>query len=502
VDVYPKSGAGSRLLRSSAICIAVWFAALSSSSAQTSANTSDPVDAPAIEVIVRRELGRRNLPGAALAVTRGGRVVQVSGYGQDSGGRPVTRDTPFYIASTSKAMTAVAVMQLVDAGRIDLDAPIRRYLPEFSLDDPRVERITVRQLLNHTSGMWEVGFRQWSFPQPDSLRAAVARLKPARLAADPGEEHRYFNPNYSVAARLVEEVSGETFDAYLRNRLFAPLGMSATKTVDFIDEARDGPARGYVFAFGHRIRAPGGPFFINGAGGVVSTAADMAQWVAAQANGGVAPNGARMLSPEALRQTHTPSSTSRGYAFGWNVYPDGRISHSGGLTTYSAYVAFFEGGDGIVVLTPGFDSNAPRNIALAVLAHLQGKQPLESGPALMPKLDVAAATLLALNWLFTVWVLARTKVWVRRRRPVWRTVLGLALYAFVAGAVLIGLPNLVGQAIPWSWIWLGYYYPIWTLLLLSLACTASLILTIRMVAYLRNRGTMTSSTFMSATTPR
>ena len=232
------------------------------------------------------------------------------------------------------------------------------------------------------------------FPAPTSLRSAVARLKRARMAADPGQEHRYFNPNYSVAARLIEEVSGETFDAYSRNHLFAPLGMRATKTVDFIDEASDGPARGYVFAFGQRIRAPGGPFFINGAGGGVSTAADMAQWVAAQGNGGVAPNGARMLSPEALRRSHMPSSTSRGYAFGWNVYPDGRISHSGGLTTYSAYVAFFEGGDGIVVLSPGFDSNAPRNIALAVLAHLQGQPPFEPGPPLMPKLDFAAATLL------------------------------------------------------------------------------------------------------------
>jgi len=275
-------------LRCAAICLAACVAAPWSSSAQTG-NTSGAASPKAIETIVTRELALRNLPGAAIAITRGGQVVQVSGYGRDSNGRPVTQDTPFYIGSASKAMTAVAVMQLVEAGRIELDAPVRRYLPEFTLADPRVERITVRQLLNHTSGMWEVGFRQWSFPQPASLRSAVARLDRARLAADPGQEHRYFNPNYSVAARLVEEVSDEAFDAYLRNHLFAPLGMRATKTVDFVDEARDGPALGYVFAFGHGFRAPGGPFFINAAGGVVTTATDMAQWVAAQANGGLAP---------------------------------------------------------------------------------------------------------------------------------------------------------------------------------------------------------------------
>ena len=481
--------------------LALGLATFSSATAQ-SGEASKPANPQVIETIVKRELELRNLPGAALAITRGGRVVQVSGYGRDSNGRPVTPDTPFYIASTSKAMTAVAVMQLVEAGRVELDAPVRRYLPEFALADPRVEGITIRHLLHHTSGMWEVGFRQWSLPQPTSLRSAVARLKRARMAADPGQEHRYFNPNYSVAARLIEEVSGETFDAYLRNQLFAPLGMRATKTVDVIDEASDGPARGYVFAFGQHIRAPGGPFFINGAGGVISTAADMAQWVAAQSNGGVAPNGAHMLSPEALRQTHMSSSTSRGYAFGWNIYPDGRISHSGGLTTYSSYVAFFEGGDGIVVLSPGFDSNTPRNIALAVLAHLQGQPAFEPGPPLMPKLDFVAATLVVVNWLFTAWALAHTKVWVRRSRPAWRRVLGFALYAFTAGAVLIGLPNLVGQVIPWSWLWLGYYYPVWTMLLLSLAGTSSLILMIRSLAVLRNRRSVTSSTSVPTPMPR
>ena len=494
------NGILNRVLRCGAICLATCLAVLSSSSAQTG-KTSDAASPQVIGAIVSRELTFRNLPGAALAITRGGRVVQVSGYGLDSNGRPVTQDTPFYIGSDSKAMTAAAVMQLVEAGRIGLDAPVRRYLPEFTLADPRVERITVRQLLNHTSGMWEVGFRQWSFPQPASLRSAVARLSRARLAADPGQEHRYFNPNYSVAARLVEEVSDETFDAYLRNHLFAPLGMMATKTVDFVDEARDGPALGYVFAFGHRFRAPGGPFFINAAGGVVTTAADMAQWVAAQANGGVGPNGTRILSTEALSQTHTPSATSRGYAFGWNAYPDGRISHSGGLTTYSAYVAFFEGADGVVVLTPGWDSNAPRNIALAVLASLQGKPAFQPSPPLGPKLDFAAAALLVLNWLFTAWVLARTKGWVGRRRPVWRTVLGFALYVFTAGAVLVGLPILVGRVIPWSWIWLGYYYPIWTLFLLSLAGTSLLIIAIRIVAFLPNRRTMTPGAFVPAPKP-
>lgn len=80
----------------------------------------------------------------------------------------------------------------------------------FTLADSRVERITVRQLLNHTSGMWEVGLRQWSLPQPTSLRLAVARLDRARLAADPGQEHRYFNPNYSRRTQWGARAAGRS----------------------------------------------------------------------------------------------------------------------------------------------------------------------------------------------------------------------------------------------------------------------------------------------------
>jgi CubicO group peptidase (beta-lactamase class C family) len=101
-------GAVNRVLRCAAIGLAVCLAALSSSSAQTLEAANPQV----IETIVRRELALRNLPGAALAITRGGQVVQVSGYGRDSNGWPVTQDTPFYIASASKAMTGVAVAAL------------------------------------------------------------------------------------------------------------------------------------------------------------------------------------------------------------------------------------------------------------------------------------------------------------------------------------------------------------------------------------------------------
>ncbi|MBB6096262.1 CubicO group peptidase (beta-lactamase class C family) [Povalibacter uvarum] len=424
-------------------------------------------------------MSRRALPGVAVAVTYGGYVLSVAGYGRDSSNRPVTGSTPFYLGSTSKAFTGVALMQLVEAGQIELDAPVQRYLPEFKLADQRAGSITVRHLLNHTSGMWEVGIRQWSLPQPDSLATAVARLRRARLATEPGTTHNYFNPNYATAARLVEVISGRPFDDYMRTQVFLPLGMTETRTVDFVDERRHGIARGHVYAFGHAFIAPGGPFFINGAGGIATTATDMSKWLIAQANGGRAANGSQLLSSQALRETHTPSAASRGYAFGWNVANNGRISHSGGLPTYSSYVAFFENGDGVVVLCPCGDSNAPRDMALGILSLRKGLSPPANSAPLLPRIDLVAGLLLAGNWAFTAWKLTRTRKWATTPRPWWRIAVGFVCYAATAIAVLIALPMLLGRVVPWSWLWLAYYYPVETGLLLSLALTSVLILVVR-----------------------
>lgn len=118
----------------------------------------------------------------------------------------MTDTTPVPIASLSKSFTALAVMQLVDDGRVDLDVPVVRYLPEFMMADPRSTRITVRQLLGHTSGMADASFPEKSLPAPSSLQESVAGLREASLSADPGTKFQYHNPNYWVAARLVEVV--------------------------------------------------------------------------------------------------------------------------------------------------------------------------------------------------------------------------------------------------------------------------------------------------------
>src|SRR5690606_25477704 len=163
------------------------------------------LDLPAIEAAVSTYLERNGAPGAVVAITDGPDVVLLRGFGETSEGEPMTPETGVPVASLSKSFTALAVMQLVAEGRVDLDQPVVRYLDEFRLADPRGAASTVRQLLEHRGGMSDVSFRERSVrPVPRCLEEAVGALRTATLASDPGERRSYHNPSYWVAARLVE----------------------------------------------------------------------------------------------------------------------------------------------------------------------------------------------------------------------------------------------------------------------------------------------------------
>ena len=188
-----------------------------------------PLSMNAIDRFVSDHLSSDSVPGLALAITQGDRILLVKGYGMARQGAPVTADTQFFIASLSKSFTALAVMQLVDAGQLNLDAPVQRYLPGFGLSDAKAAtRITIRQLLNQTSGLADTGFPEGRLPPPATIRQRVATLRRARPVSAPGTAFHYFNPNYAVLARLVEKVSGVPFGDYLHTHIFKPLDMRNT----------------------------------------------------------------------------------------------------------------------------------------------------------------------------------------------------------------------------------------------------------------------------------
>jgi CubicO group peptidase (beta-lactamase class C family) len=344
------------------------------------------IDAAAVDQFLSRELTAASIPGAAVAITRGDQVLHVRGYGFDSHHVPVTDRTLFRIASLSKSFTSLAVLQLVDAGKVSLDDSVAEHLPEFRPADPRGADITVRQLLDQTSGLADREVHDLNRHQPATLTEATTSLSSARLVAAPGTQFNYHNPNYQVAARLVEVLSGETFENYLRTHVFGLAGMPASSTTNTDDQPVAGLADGHVIAYGQPVATPAPHAFGAGSGDVVSSAADMARWLIVHANGGRAADGTRVVSEHSLRELHTASAPS-GFALGWDTDgPAGaptRLVHSGSLLTYSAYQAVLpKSGYGVALLFNSGSALMLEQTAIfyGLLHIVEGTDSTPSGP--------------------------------------------------------------------------------------------------------------------------
>ncbi len=442
---------------------------------------SGSVDMSDVDRFVERELRASSLPGAAVAITRGDHVLHVRGYGRDAGGAPVTGTTLFRIASLSKSITALAVMQLVEAGRLSLDRTVAAYVPEFRPADSRGTDITVRQLLNQTSGLADRAFNELEDPQPRTLAEAVSRLRAATLVADPGAEWNYHNPNYEVAARLVEVASGQPFDRYLRERVFAPAGMKDSLTTYTDNAPVAGLAEGHVMAYGHAFAVGLPDKFGAGAGDVVSTASDMARWLVLQTNHGRSAEGHRLLSEELLHQMHT-SSTPVGYGYGWSVHrtPEGsiRVGHTGNLLTFSSFQTILpDTGYGVVVL---FNSGSAHTIDQAaifegVLGLVAGSSVRRSGVQMSATaLDLMLGCLTAAALAAGVIGALRSAAWAtrashHRRFRVARMVAGLVPHGVVLGLV-VAFPAIAGHAFgdrAVTWTSAAYAWPAALILVLA-----------------------------------
>ena len=211
-----------------------------------------------------------------------------------------------------------------------------------------------------------------SRPQPRTPTEATTSLRSAHLASTPGTTWSYHNPNYQVAARLVEVLSGEPFDAYLRRHILEPAGMVSSTSTATDDEPVPGLAEGHVTAYGHAFTAPGAGSYTVGDGGIVSSAADMARWLIVNATVARAADGTRLVSGEGMRLLHTPSARQGGgYALGWDT--DGplaaptRVEHSGTLFTFTAEEAIWPGsGYGVVLL---FNAGSPMMLDQTAIVH-------------------------------------------------------------------------------------------------------------------------------------
>ncbi len=323
------------------------------------------VSIDAIEAYLQKHIQRLRLPGLALAIVEGDRIVHLSGFGraQPGGGAP-TPTTPFFIGSTGKSITALAVMQLVETGRVDLDAPLQHYLPWFRVADPQSSAaITVRHLLNQSSGIPTTpGWADLANfdPRPDAAERQARALSACKLPHPPGSTFQYSNTNYNLLGLVIEAASGESYADYIQEHIFDPLGMTHSYT-DPAAASGDGLAVGHQSWFGFPVpilhaSVPRGSL---PSGQHISCAKDMACYLLVHLNEGRYGE-ATILSPESIAELHRPAisaptlGTPGWYAMGWYVEGQGSekvIAHTGMIPTFYTYMALLpESKRGVVLL--------------------------------------------------------------------------------------------------------------------------------------------------------
>ena len=365
----------------------------------------------------------------AVAIVRGDHVAYLGSYGKaDSAGRPVTPQTPFQIGSTTKSFTALAVMQLVEAGMIELDAPVQTYLPWFRVADAAASaQITIRHLLNQTSGLSTATGRD-EFAVSDlsdqAIENSVRALADVELTATPGTTYQYCNSNFTIAGLVVQVVSGQSYESYMQAHIFDPLEMRHTFTAQAPAE-QDGLATGYVTFLGIPVRR-NTPFNRGGLpnGYIFSSAEDLAHYLIAQLNGGRYGD-VQVLSSAGVEELHRGAAEIRemgmeigSYGMGWVSQVTGTstiVSHSGIVPDFGAFAGLVpDQKKGIVLL---YNANHAMvkmtfdEFGLGAAERLAGEVPAKTFFGAAPWLMRSTALIPILQVLGVVLTLRRLRRW-------------------------------------------------------------------------------------------
>ncbi|HEX8564918.1 MAG TPA: serine hydrolase domain-containing protein [Pyrinomonadaceae bacterium] len=311
------------------------------------------------------------VPGLVVGIVRRDKIVYLKGFGTASADKPVTPQTPFLIGSLSKSFTALAVMQLVEAGKLNLDTPVYQYLSWFRLKDIEASRmITVRHLLNQTSGFpTSAGFFT---PDADLL----ARTE---LTHQVGKVYEYCNLNYKILGMLIEAVAGRSYDSYVQEHILDPLQMRST-FLTYNDVMAHGLAEGHQYIFGLPVSVSTTRYDSSkvAAGYIASSGEDMCHYLIAHLREGVY-DGRSIITPENLTLMHRPPGNivSR-YGMGW-IEGDWNglksIRHTGLNEAFSSNMNILpESGYGIVILTNVNSFTQHYNLTDGIVRRLHNQQ--------------------------------------------------------------------------------------------------------------------------------
>jgi CubicO group peptidase (beta-lactamase class C family) len=349
-------------------------------SAQNNVPSTDQIDQ-----YIRNQMAQKNIVGMSVAIVQNNEVVYLKGFGAASIKRntQVTPQTIFDLASCSKSFTAMATLLLWNDGLIDLDQPLKHYIPEFQLADTNVsDTITVRELLNQTSGLpgnvsEPLAFQKGSNPKNgDDMEMVVTAMKHIYSDRTPGTSFEYTNLNYCLLGALVERVSGESFNDFVQERIFTPLGMT-NSTMDPNVAASLDRADGHQMMLG-KIITRNVPIYTSAqpAGWVMSSAVDMAKWLLVNMNDGQL-NGRQIIPAKVVELMQTPAvnliqnGDEASYAMGWFVgkTSDGEpvIWHGGDTPNFlSEMIILPDRNLGVVMLVDSQTSRDAHSVALGI----------------------------------------------------------------------------------------------------------------------------------------
>jgi putative ATP-binding cassette transporter len=361
-----------------------------------------------VEDFVRELMEKADIPGVSIAIVKGDGAEYVKGFGYADldAKKKVTPKTTFELASCSKSYTALAALQLEEKGIINLDDPVSKYFPWFYVTHKEKKyKITLRQLLHHSSGIpWNSIAKIPQGNSDDSLEKTVRNIVGIELNNIPGKKFEYATINYDVIGAVIEKASGKSYETYMQDYLFSPLGLNNTYVG--VRKENTEMATGYKLGFfAPRKYTPPLLRGNNPAGYIVSNGEDMARWLKIQL--GMVENEYSQLVEQTQKPdlTAVPDKTVTLYGMGWivNQFRGGEVNHSGVNPNFASYVGFNPGKKvGVAVMV---NSNSRYSFVLGngIMKILGGEKVGDVEPT-QDKLDAAASIISFFLIVFLFWL--------------------------------------------------------------------------------------------------
>ncbi|UPO90751.1 serine hydrolase domain-containing protein [Niallia sp. Man26] len=390
-----------------------------------------------LESYVGESLGTYNIPGASLKIIKNGETFYQGNWGVMSDETRVTSDTPFLIGSLSKPITSLAILMLVEDGKIKLDETLTTYIPSFKYKTISPKEIKVLHLLKQTSGISQfdsLKITDIDTKDKDALTKAVGELNGVELSNEPGTVYEYNSVNYLLLGSIIEEVTNQTFSEFINKNIFAPLGMNHS-AADYESAVDKGYVPGFKSWFGKPIKSKelydnaGAPY-----GYMVSSTNDLAKFLTFMQKGG------ELLSDENLQILKTPPEEEGTYGLGWHFSKEEKFPFHGGATPdYRAEMFYMDEKDyAVVLLTNKYHIMEDAQVFYimdGIRSIMNGAEPLELQESSNTIQWIALGLILLLTVLtiFHIFLLRKRK----RKNSKWSYTYGSLLIILAIGIIPI-----------------------------------------------------------------